>query len=50
LLFCVLIKRTEDLANEQNELKEQTQQSDASEQRKKDELNLKQKDISKKIG
>ena len=44
-----LIKRTEDLTNKQNELKEQTQGSDASEQRKKDELNLKQKDISKKL-
>jgi chromosome segregation ATPase len=44
-----LIKRTEDLTNEQSELKEQTEQGEGSDRNDKNKLSDKQKDISEKL-
>ena len=44
-----MIKRTENLEQKQNELNEQTKQSDPSDQKQSDELSKKQEEISKEL-
>ena len=44
-----MIKRTENLEQKQNELSEQTKQSDLADQKQSDELSKKQKEISKEL-